>query len=367
LPRVQYSYFGLPDSLGGRTSVDFGAFNVVRTDGTNTRRMSLSTQWQRPFVGALGDLWKATLRNDAVGYDATHLNEQPTYGRLGRVDAGRSMPQAAVDFRWPFMRDAGAWGTQLIEPMAQVVVAPRAGDSQRMRYPNEDSLDFEFSDANLFGFNRFPGLDRMEGGVRANVALHGAWYLNGTAFDGIVGQSYKTARDPLFPAESGLRDKVSDVVARGSFSPAKWLDLTYRTRLDKNTLSARMIEATASVGARELRATGGYFYSATNSYGYYDVPAPPPAGSTYYRSRNELVAGVSSDLGPVRFQGFARRDFATNRMVAFGADIVYEDECFVLDLRVYRRNTSVNNDGGATTVLLLFTFKTIGDFGYRAF
>ena len=53
-------------------------------------------------------------------------------------------------------------------------------------------------------------------------------------------------------------------------------------------------------------------------------------------------------------------------MITFGGDAIYEDECFVFDLRFYRRYTSVNNDNGATTVMFLFTFKTIGQFGYRA-
>ena len=130
------------------------------------------------------------------------------------------------------MRDSGAWGTQLIEPIAQLIVAPQAGDSQLNKYPNEDSLDLEFTDANLFGFNRFPGIDRLEGGVRANVALHGAWYLGGTTFDGLIGQSYRTNKDNLFPEASGLHDQVSDIVARASSRADQWLDLTYRTRLD---------------------------------------------------------------------------------------------------------------------------------------
>ena len=65
LPRYEYSYFGQPDALGGRLSLDAGAFNVVRTVGTNTRRASLTINWERPFVGALGDLWKVTLHGDA--------------------------------------------------------------------------------------------------------------------------------------------------------------------------------------------------------------------------------------------------------------------------------------------------------------
>ena len=71
LPRYEYSYFGEPDALGGRLSIDAGAFNVVRGIGTNTRRVSLTTNWDRPFVGALGDLWTVKLHNDAAGYDAS--------------------------------------------------------------------------------------------------------------------------------------------------------------------------------------------------------------------------------------------------------------------------------------------------------
>jgi len=366
LPRYQYSYFGTPDRWGGRLSLDTGAFNVVRSDGTSTRRASLSVNYEMPFTGPLGDLWKVTFRNDAAAYDASHFNSQPNFGPPGGVQAARAMPQAAVELRWPFARDAGAWGTQLIEPIAQVIVAPQAGDSQLRRYPNEDSLDWEFSDANLFAFNRFPGIDRQEGGVRANVGLHGAWYIGGTVFDGLIGQSYRTTTNPVFPIQSGIRDKVSDIVIRGTVAPAPWLDLTYRTRLDKDSLATRMAEAVASAGVSRFRVSGGYIYSNYNPYTYYTQPAPPPPGSPFYTARNEVTVGVSSRWDKYRFEGYARRDVALNRMVAFGADAIYEDECFIFNFRVFRRYTSFNNDRGSTTVVLLFTFKTIGEFGYRA-
>ena len=51
--------------------------------------------------------------------------------------------------------------------------------------------------------------------------------------------------------------------------------------------------------------------------------------------------------------------------LAIGADAVYEDECFIVDLKYYRRYTSINNDGGSQSLLLQLTFKTIGTFGYR--
>jgi LPS-assembly protein len=368
LPRYQYSYFGQPDAWGGRFSLDAGAFNVLRTDGTNTRRASMTVNWERPFVGELGDLWKITLHGDAAAYSASDFNEQPNYGTHSNIEAARALPQVAVDFRWPFMRDSGAWGTQVIEPMLQLVVAPQTGDSQINKYPNEDSLDLEFSDANLFGFNRFPGIDRLEGGVRLNAALHGTWYLGGTTFDGFIGQSYRDGKDNLFPEYTGLHNQVSDVVARVTVSPAPWLDLTYRTRLDAQTLATRMADTVASVGVPAFRLNLGYLYTTYDPYTLFDT-APPPTPATdpgFFLSRNEITLGATSKVGSYRFNAFVRRDLTTNTMVAIGADAIYEDECFIADLKFYRRYTSIDNDNGATALLLLFTFKTIGQFGYRA-
>jgi LPS-assembly protein len=366
LPRYEYSFVGTPDSLGGRLSVSANTFNVLRSSGTNTRRAALTVDYERPFTGLLGDQWKITLHGDTEGYNATQFNQFPNFGPTQNVDAVRALPQVAVDFHWPFARDAGAWGTQLIEPIAQLVVAPQTGDSQIRRYPNEDSLDFEFTDANLFGFNRFTGTDRLDGGVRANVALHGAWYLGGTTFDGLVGQAYRTNKDNLFPAASGLQDEVSDIVARGTFAPTRWLDLTYRTRLDKSSLATHFADAVVSAGVDKFRVSGGYIYTNFNPYTFYDQPPPPPVGNAFYFPRNEITLGASSKWGDYRLNTYVRRDLATNQMVAVGADAIYEDECFIFDLRLYRRYTSINGDNGSTTALFLLTFKTIGQFGYRA-
>jgi LPS-assembly protein len=366
LPRYEYSYFGQPDALGGRLSIDTSVFNVVRTDGTNTRRAGLTVNWSRPFVGALGDLWKVTLHTDAAAYNASDFNEQPNFGPKSQIDAARAQPQAALDFRWPFMRDSGDWGTQLIEPIAQIVVGPQVGDSQRTRYPNEDSLDLEFSDVNLFGFNRYPGIDRLDGGVRANVALHGTWYLGGTTFDALIGQSYRTAPDNQFPESSGLHDTVSDVVARASLAPTTWLNLTYRTRLDHKTFATRMADALATIGVPKFSVSAGYFYSTFNPYTLFDQPPPPPPGSPFFTPRNEITASVTSNWGKYRISGFARRNIQLSQMVAVGADAAYEDECYIFDIRFFRRYTTYNGDHGSTTALLQMTFKTVGQFGFRA-
>ncbi len=106
-------------------------------------------------------------------------------------------------------------GSQIIEPEVQLVASPNVGISQNDRIPNEDSLDLEFSDANLFDLNRYPGIDRLEGGSRVDYAMHAAWYLPQGAFvDGLIGQSYRFHKDNDYLPESGLNDNVSDIVGR---------------------------------------------------------------------------------------------------------------------------------------------------------
>lgn len=365
LPRVQYSFFGERDQLGGRFSLDTNAFNVRRTNGADTRRGAASLSWDRPATGLLGDLWKLTLRADTLAYDANDLNLHPSLLARDKVSLVRAHPQLAVEARWPFMRDAGAWGSQIIEPIAQVIVGPRVRSWQHRTLPNEDSLDLEFTDSNLFSFNRYPGLDRLEGGVRTNVALRGAWYLGGMAFDGIIGQSFRTERDNFLPTGSGLNGRVSDVVARATFAPTEWLDLTYRTRMDQKSYRPRLAEATAAVGGPKLRFSAGYIYSDRNPYALYTTgtASPPPS---YFDTRNEITAGVSSSFGNFRLSGFARRDLATQQMVAVGASGAYEDECYIFDVRFQRRYTSINKDHGATAVLFQMTFKPFGQLGFRA-
>jgi LPS-assembly protein len=384
LPRYEYSYFGQIDPWGGRFSLDTEDFNVLRNIGTSTQRLDLIMNYERPFTGPLGDLWKAQVHLVNAAYNATDFNQEPNYATAAgspvqtasstsqaplEVQTARSMPQAALDAQWPFMRDSGDWGTQLIEPHAQIIVGPNMGNHQFAHIPDEDSFDLEFTDANLFGWNRFPGIDQLEGGSRLNVAMHGAWYLNGTVLDTLVGQSYQTERLTEIPF-SGLTGPVSDYVGHVSFSPTPWLDAIYRFRLDHDDFKTKMADAVLAIGKPEFTVSPGYIYTSNNPYTLFDqaplVPQSPTTDPLFYIPRNEFSLGVVSKIGQYKFTGYARRDLQTNQMVAIGADIAYENECFIFDARLTKRYTSVNGDNGYETVLFTITLKTIGAFGFHA-
>ncbi len=376
LPRYEYSFVGEPDALGGRFSLDTQNFNVYRQQGTNTQRASLSLNWERPATGAFGELYKLILHVDSAVYHATQLDQQPSFGPENAADAGQAMPTAALNMRWPFSRNAGRWGTQVIEPIVQVIAAPY-GSSYGIGthadgitfvnslIPNEDSVGLEFTDANLFSLNRFPGIDRLEGGPRAAAALHAAWYLpSGAVIDGMVGQSYRLKKDNAFLPGSGLEDTVSDVVARQTFTPNPFFDLTARERFDPHTFDVRFADALASAGPPWLRVSGGYVFETTNLTNYYNTP---PTGVLPGPTNNEIALGVNTALGHYRFGASARQDLQTGKMVSLGVAGAYEDECFIFSTNLFRRYTSLDGDNGATTVLFQITFKTVGTFGFHAF
>ncbi len=371
LPRYQYSFFGEPDALGGRFSFSTEDFNVLRESGTNTQRLESTLDWQRPFQGAFGERYNLRLHDDTAGYTATSLDQQPTYGTVSSTETARSQPSVSLDARWPFMRSTESSGTQVIEPIVQVIEAPNAGSFLRRNIPNEDSLDFEFTDANLFSINRFPGVDRFEGGLRANAGLHLSWTVGGTNIDTLVGQSYREHLDKSLPPLSGLNHHVSDIVARTTITPATWFDVTARTRVDQRNGDIRFGEVVTSAGAPLLRVSAGYLYSAYNPYFLYDAnPSTNTATGGYPASffvpRNEITLNAASQFGAYKFSGYVRRDLELGKFVSTGLRGTYEDECFIFDANFSRRFTSINNDGGGTTVLFTITFKSVGQFGFHA-
>jgi LPS-assembly protein len=389
LPRYQYSYFGEPDALGGRLSVNADAFNLQRERGTNTQRARLSLDWQRPFTGQFGDLWKLTLHADSAAYSATNFNEAPNFGSSGSVQSTQAMPTAALEVHLPLVRDAGSWGIQTIKPMVQLIVAPNGSKYgfvngpngttvSTSKIPNEDSLDQELSDANLFALNRFPGVDRLEGGIRVNAGLQGAWkFPGGAALSGLVGESYRLEKSSPWWVGSGLENQASDIVSRVSFTPGSDLDITARARFDPNNrMTVTFADAQASTGPQSLRLTAGYIHSSINPYFTYDY-APtgifwgaegktqPTATEPYPAPRDEISVGMTSHYGQWRFSGSAQADLRTHQMDAVVAGVAYENECAIFNLTFYKRYTSIGGDHGDSAVLFQITLKTVGQFGFH--
>ncbi|QDH25741.1 LPS-assembly protein LptD [Neokomagataea tanensis] len=366
LPRLTYAFQGQPDLLGGRISLKTTDFNVYRSVGVSDQRAQLAVQWDRPFLNRLGQEWLLTARVDSNVYRATSLNQQPIYATgATRAVTGQALPTIALRMNWPLLRSfSHGVGTQIFEPIAQIIAAPNTGNSSSRNRPNEDSLTYEFSDTTLFSLNRYMGTDRLDGGLRANVGIHQNWSWRGHEIDMLAGESIQEHITYNRIPYSGLDHHLSDPVARIRIAPNSAFDMTARGRYNPWTRQFDFGEGLVSMGAPLLRVTAGYVYAPVTPYYYYgtDYVSQTP-NSSYLQKTNELTGGFSTHWRNYHASGFFRRALSRNQFVANGGTVGYSNDCFGLDVMYIKQYTRIGGIQRNTTILFNFTFKTIGTFG----
>ena len=352
LPMMEYHHVGEPGRLGGRTRLDANLVSLNRNDGTDTRRMSVTAGWDLPYVAPKGDIY--TLSTSVRG-DVYHVDDLE---RSGKSDysgfAERMLYEVGLHWRYPLAR-SHANALEVLEPMAAVIVSPYGGNPDTI--PNEDSQDFEFDDTNLFRSNRFPGLDRVEGGPRFNYGMRwGVYGLGGGHTSFLVGQSVRLRKDDTFAEGSGLEDHLSDIVARAEISPGPYFDLTYKTRLDKENFSFKRNEVELSTGPKALRLSSSYVYFEQKN------------DDEFATSREELRSTATAQLNRFwRTKGSFVYDLAADEARSVGLNVVYEDECLVFDTRLSRTFYQDRDIEPADSIYFTVGFKTLGEVTTQAY
>jgi len=325
--------------------------------GTYTRA-SGEVDWRRtfvtengqmitPFFGVSGSVAQLALMNEPGVSNFINPSEQ---------EVGRAMPDVGVEYRYPFV-DAEAWGTQTIEPIAQLILRPN--ETEIGKFPNEDAQSAVFSDSNLFSIDKFSGWDRVEGGGRLNAGLQYTAQVNQAGyFNALFGQSYQLFGLNSYAAtdltntglESGLDKTLSDYVARIMYQPNQIFSFTARGRFDEATFTPERLEF-------ETRAN---FDRWTFQVMYGDYAAQPEIG--FLNARSELLVGASVKLTQNWvLLGSARYDFIAHEFDQTRVGIGYTDDCLLLALNfitsyTYTGTTPTLND----SVMLQFSLRTLG-------
>lgn len=264
LPYARYHFVGEPGRQGGYWTGDASALVLQRSDGRDTRRLSTTVGYQIPYISPLGDVYKGyfQLRGDLYDISDAQLTNAALDQTTLRSDqggngmTGRIRPLVGLDWRLPFTRP-GTFLVQQVQPIVQLIYTPRGGNHRDI--PDEDSQGFEFDDTNLFDVNRFPGVDRYEGGARANVGVEWSGYAaNGASADMLFGEVFRLHENTLFSAASGLRDKRSDYVGRFTLSPIPDLDITHRFQLSKSNLGFQRNEIWLGMGPESVHLNLAY-------------------------------------------------------------------------------------------------------------
>lgn len=327
--------------------------DYTRGSGEVDWRRTLTTdngQQITPFFQVRGDV--ASL----------YVNNQPgvaNYITPGSSDLARVMPVAGVEYHYPLI-DVEPWGTQTIEPIAQLILRPNETDIGK--FPNEDAQSLVFDASNLFSIDKFSGWDRVEGGGRANAGLQYTAQLNQAgSLSALFGQSYQLFGLNSFAAgtaditntglDSGLDKTLSDYVSRVSYQP----NSTYMF-----TANARFDEATFAVQRLELETRANFDRWGVN-FLYGDYAAQPQLG--FLTRRQGFLAGSSYKLNANWVvMGSAGYDLSVHQFNQARAGIGYVDDCFML---AFNYVTSYAYNGTATpiannTFMLQLSLRTLG-------
>jgi LPS-assembly protein len=324
-------------------------------------RFSAETDWRRTLVTYNGQEITPffRLRGD---FAALNIDNQPgvsNYIATGQSDLARVMPTAGVEYRYPLV-DVEPWGTQTIEPIAQLIVRPN--ETQIGKFPNEDAQSLVFDDSNLFKIDKFSGWDRVEGGGRANVGFQYTAQINRAGSVNVMfGESYQLFGTNSFSAgvnditntglNSGLDKTASDYVARVTYQPNSVYSFTARGRFDEQTFAVERFEA-------ESRANFDR-WTLQLLYGNY---APQPELGFLFR-RQGVLGGASFKLTENWILlGSARYDLYAKEIDQSRLGIGYTDDCFLFSVNWLTgfTYTAVSAPVKNNTFMLQMSLRTLG-------
>jgi LPS-assembly protein len=333
---------------------------VLRGVPGDYNRVSAEAHWRRQIVDPIGQVWTpfASVRGDVASLNVAADAGVPNFITPGSSEVTRGMPTVGLEYRYPFI-SVQPWGTQTVEPIAQIIVRPN--ETQIGRLPNEDAQSLVFDDGNLFRVDKFSGWDRVEGGSRANAgAQYTAQFNQGGSVNMLFGQSYQLFGVNSYAVAdltntglaSGLDKSRSDYVARLGYQPNSIYNVTSRFRFAETDFSVQRleVEGRASFDRWTLSVLYGS-YAAQQEIGFLDRRQGVLTTSSVKLNANWAA------IGAVRYDLIAN----TFDQTRFG--LGYIDDCFMLSLNYVTDYTFSGNAQTSHTILLQFALRTVGGGG----
>jgi LPS-assembly protein len=320
-------------------------------------RASTEITWRRSIVDQFGQVFTpfASLRGDLASVNVSAEPGVSNFITTGSNEVARFMPTVGLEYRYPFI-NVQSWGTQTIEPIAQLIIRPN--ETSIGSLPNEDSQSFIFDASNLFRVNKFAGWDRVEGGGRLNVGgRYTAQFNQGGYLSVVAGQSYHlfglnsfdVASSTNTGLDSGLDKARSDYVASVTYQPNSQLSLSSRFRFDEANYSVQRSEYEAAFNFER--------WSTSIMYGFY---APQPEIG-FLESREGITSTARFKLS-ANWQAFGgvRYDLKNGQLNETQIGMGYVDDCLILALNYITEYQYTTTNEHNHTVMLQFSLRTIG-------
>ncbi|MGQ0566994.1 MAG: LPS-assembly protein LptD [Gemmobacter sp.] len=299
------------------------------SDGRDAARATVRAGWRRDAVFGPGILGAVLAEGQVDLYD------------IGQDDAvqgtkTRATGAIAAELRWPLTRTTPGGARQVIEPVAQLVWAPKDSDDG---IPNEDSVLPEFDEASLFALDRLPGNDAIESGARLNIGI-GFTHIapEGWSLGVSLGRVFRAEDDGSFGTGSGLGGRSSDWLATFRLQGLHGVSMTNRFVLD-NDLSLTRGEMRLAVERERFSVASSLIWLEADAA----EQRPDRVAELEFDGRYDLTPNWTGRLT-------TRYDVLDDRAASAGLSMAWRNECLKVDLSLSRRFTSSTSVQAATNV-----------------
>lgn len=355
-PRIQGEYYADDPILGGRARIFGDVTYLTREDGNDYGRATAGFDYSKNWIAPGGIEVNPFVWSRFDNYD---LEARSGANR----DFSRTLGQAGVDVRYPFIRTGDAVDL-IIEPRVQYTES--FGDAKLDRFVdpltgvsiledgNSPDLDAEL----LFEANKADGFDFFEEGRRIDVGAEVAarWKMRG--YDSEVslfaGRSYADNVTNNFSNSSGLRYSDSEYVTELEFDLANAFDGNLLLRYDPVSGDIVRVDSAFRARSQYVDLSARYYRVDEQTGGQIAIGAPQEeiSGSVIVRPMNGWNLGYSlvRDL-----------ENAVTRSQRFS--VGYTDDCTLVELFLFTQdfgNDVIRNEFEVGVRLTLATLGTIG-------
>jgi LPS-assembly protein len=249
--------------------------------------------------------------------------------------------------RWPLLSVQDA-GQSILTPVVQVIAA--TDETEEETIGNEDAITLNFDHTSLFLQDRFTGLDRYEGGTRANAGVvYGFTGANGGFARVSLGESFHIAGENSFTADTGLDGTASDLVGAVMLQPWEYLRFTYQARVEEDVSDVNVQEASLSLT----------FDRIAGSLSYADLDAEPASGRPEHQE--QIWGDASYRLGEAwSLFGGLRYDLQSDLFMDKTLGIGFECDCLTAKLAYSESRTSDPDDPVDRSIVLSVELRTLG-------
>ncbi len=315
---------------GLHLSVGANMLGLVRSEGRDVLRIGVNADANYIKYLASGVVVQAMGKLDINSYQT--LNDTANFSS---DVVSLVIPTLALSIRVPFAR----YTTNAIETFEPVFQLVHTGEpSSSGLIPNEDSQQVEFDETNLFSINRYPGLDRSEFGLRANVGANynrisnSGWNIGAT-----VGQVFRLDNASEFSPGSGLGTGVSDFLGALTLELPSQFRMINRVLFDSD-FQFKRAETQVAIFKENYQIDASFLHlDADANAGALDV-------------RNEVaLAGAWRFRPNWEISGNARYNLTEHTPTKASGTLTYGSECIKVELSASRSYTTSDNIPPATS------------------